>query len=68
MYVKSFLAFIRLPSHARLCNGRIATKAGLYITQIRQGQSTLRDATRMGFIPLPIPNWMPFPPLLASYA
>ena len=30
MYVKSYLVFTCLPSHARLSNGRIATQAGLY--------------------------------------
>lgn len=69
--VKSYLAFTCPHTFPRLTitNGRIATQAGLYSNcKSDRVQSTLRETTRMGFIQLPIIDWMPFPPHFASYS
>ena len=69
MYVKSYLALTCLSTfpHPTIQRSNRNASRPLQRLQIRQGQSTLREATRMGFSHLPIIDWMPFPPLLASY-
>ena len=67
-HVKTYLAFTETTSPCLTIQRpyRNASRP-LQRSQIRQGQFTLREATRMGIIQLPIIDWMPFPPLLASY-
>ena len=70
LYVCQILPRPHLPIFPRLTMQRSNRNPSrpLQRLQIRQGQSTLREATRMEFIQLPIIDWMPFPPHLVSYA